>query len=547
MCRDSGALTGPANKMNYLQRVRVARPFGCLITLFASLGVGQNCLASSCSSLPADVARVVSQLTAGQRYTVQCGSVVFPVNVAAANCTEGQTYSPNPSSCYGQYNLPGRTGGTASSTYQLDNDEAVLFIGQTPPSAYYYGFQSYVYGRFNPLAISPQSPYINIFASIGPAVNERTTASYPARTQALAQLFSNSTTMISTANKLTQSDIANSLPYLFSTTPTPAQITAAQAMTNVEIFPSDLMSLGSALPADLLKTFIRLTPFTVNATGTTFGPAALAYMSQPPSFIFRVSPVNARLNDSPNLYVEADDPLPTRKVHPSLPNDIYEQDLLTAAGVANAQIALNVIIQNVITDRQVNWGLTVVGQPMPLVAQKDLQGRYCIAQFNSNLQRSEQSNNPSYIDNTPLCSADSPDADYLWTGSANVTLATGGQIVIVGINHGTLGSGTYSSIALQQPVNDSGNYAVAMTNLILNGSASAFLGSIPVDAGSDFYVASFQEDCANISFCRVAPPSAPGSVTPLTFVERNYLGPTTGTMPAYSDIFVPTLIAFAPQ
>ncbi len=532
--------------MNYPHRRHVARFFECLITLLASLGVAQNCLASSCNSLPAGVARVVSQLTASQQYAVQCGSVVFPVNVVAANCAEGRTYNPNPSSCYGQYNLPGRTGETPSSTYQLDDDEAVLFIGQTPPSAYYYGFQSYVYGRFNPLATASQSPYIDIFASIGPAVNERTTASYPARTQALAQLFSNSMTMISTANKLTQSDITSALPYLFSTTPTPAQVTAAQAMTNVEIFPSDLMNLGSAPPADLLKTFIRLTPFTVDATGATFDAASLAYMNRQPSFIFRVSPVNARLNDTPNLYLEADDPLPTRKVHPSLPNDIYEQDLLTAAGVANPQIALNLIIQNVIADRQINGGLTVVGQPMSLVAQKDLQGRYCIAQFNSNLQLSAQSNDPSYINNTPLCSGDSPDADYIWTGTANVTLATGGEIVIVGINHGTLGSGTYSSIALQQPINASGNYAFAMTNLILNGSASAFLGSIPVDAGSDFYVATFQEDCTNVPFCRTAPASVPSSVMPLTLVERNYLGPTTGTMPAYSDIFVPTLIAFAP-
>ena len=471
----------------------------------------------------------------------------LPGQRAAANCTEGQTYSPNPSSCYGQYNLPSRTGETAGSTYQLDDDEAVLFIGQTPPSAYYYGFQSYVYGRFNPLAVSLQSSYINIFASIGPAVNERTTASYPARTQALAQLFSNSMAIVSTANKRTQSDIANALPYLLSTTPTPVQITAAQAMTNIEILPSDLMNLGSDPPADQLKTVIRLTPFTVDATGTTFGPAALAYMNKPPSFVFRVSPVNARLKDKPNLYIEADDPVPTRKVHANHPNDIYEQDLLTAAGVANAETALNVIIQNVIIDRQVNDGLTVVGQPMSLVAQKDLQGRYCIAQFNSNLQTSEQSNNPSYIDNTPLCSGDSPDADYIWTGSANVTLAAGGEIVIVGINHGTLGSGTYSSIALQEPVNASGNYAVAMTNLILDGSASSFLGSIPLDAASDFYVATFQENCTNVPFCRTAPASVPGAVMPLTFVERNYLGPTTGTMPAYSDMVVPTLIAFAPQ
>ena len=96
--------------------------------------------------------------------------------------------------------------------------------------------------------------------------------------------------IVSTANKRTQSDIASALPYLLSTTPTPVQITAAQAMTNIEILPSDLMNLGSDSPADQLKTVIRLTPFTVDATGTTFGPAALAYMNKPPSFVFRVSP-----------------------------------------------------------------------------------------------------------------------------------------------------------------------------------------------------------------------------------------------------------------
>ena len=62
--------------------------------LLASLGVAQNCLASSCNSLPAGVARFISQLTASQQYNVQCGSVIFPVNVAAANCTEGQLIAP---------------------------------------------------------------------------------------------------------------------------------------------------------------------------------------------------------------------------------------------------------------------------------------------------------------------------------------------------------------------------------------------------------------------------------------------------------------------
>src|SRR5882762_9691542 len=105
------------------------RSFVYVSALLFGCGAPAGCLAASCPPLNSSLTSFVSQLQTLQ-YNVQCGSVSFNLNTQM-QCLNRQGLT-NPSTCYGQYSLPGRKGG-APPLIQLDNDEAMVTIGNLPP------------------------------------------------------------------------------------------------------------------------------------------------------------------------------------------------------------------------------------------------------------------------------------------------------------------------------------------------------------------------------------------------------------------------------
>ncbi|MGA7385876.1 MAG: hypothetical protein WBW81_14640, partial [Methylocella sp.] len=164
-------------------------------------------------------------------------------------------------------------------------------------------------------------------------------------------------------------------------------------------------------------------------------------------------------------------------------------------------------------------------------------GRKCIAAFQKGVALAQASGTQLVVTPPMLCQDASPDAQYFghWaTTPSFFSFPSGGEIVWVGVNHGTLGSATYSSVAVQAPSQDQST----LSQLDMNGSATPFLAGagVPAAASSDFYVVSFNAACAKgSSNCLYAPAN-----TALGLVERLYLAPITATMPDYTDI-IPTL------
>jgi hypothetical protein len=460
-------------------------------------------------------------------YTVQCGTILFPVNTQTNSCNNNG--GGNPSSCYGVLQLPPRTGGTRSGKYQLDDDEAVVTIGIVPPLAYYYGYQTYLFSRANPLATTT----VSLDASVGPAINQDDVDPWlRSPSQVIkAQMFApQNAFLVSTANKVTQKDIASALPYYFNAPPGPNDVTNARKITNFEKLPVDLLQLGSSGTADLLQTYIRLTPFSQPTQPGQFDDASMLYMGNPELVILRVSPNTPRTGIPWATYKLTDDPLPPTKIQTG---QVFEQTLLTKAEVSDANAALQAIVNNVTQDR-VGKGKKLQ-KTVYFSALQNFQGRSCIQVFNNNVAVAKASSPPdqSIIAKTPTCAGDSPDADYF---GVSATLPAGGEIVVVGINHGTLGSGVYSNIAIQQP----SQYGKALTNADLDESATAFLGRLPLAVASDFYVASLSNNCAQGGpYCIPAPEN-----TPLQLVERVYLSPVTATKPDYTDIIPSVVLVF---
>ena len=553
-----------------------------------------NYLQGSGTWLINGVTNMANQLTSGASpsgvsYVVQGGSFTFPqISTPPTSCNKGGPSNPDPASCYGTYWLPPRNGGPLQQIYMLDPDEAVLFIGLAPPSPYYYGFQTYVFQRYDDFAQTYLSAPVTPYASVGPAINQMTanevnprTPSIPLRTasQPLQPVFGGQMAVISTANKRATSDIESALPYFWA----PANQPAAQNIANLEMFPvspgasMDLgyMQLGSSSPGDRLQTVLRLTPTKSLSAGLwVFDDPDVAYIQHPPACVLRISPRTPIF--SPTTYSNSDDIMPPMSTisEDTLFGQAETQSGLPAPPAPTLEQELETIQQNVIaywTSQQVNgqnlqlqvppghtslggWTMTgsFIWDPGPgATSWVDRLGRNCINVFEYLLAE-----NPSLVPSSNSCQADSPDGDYFSTfippSSTNpvaysqVPLTKTGVVVLVGINHGTpgLGSATYSNISLQ-----TNGLGVSLDNAQLAAGSAAQANSAyqfedstyvqPVPALSqDFYVATFtalNRPASLIGNGYGYQQLTLSSTTCLLFDERDYLDPTTGTKRPYVD------------
>jgi hypothetical protein len=497
--------------------------FGFTFMLLGLCAAASRCPAQSCPALPSNVSQVVTFLQQ-KHYNVQCVPINFSINTQGQCATDNGKV--NPSTCYGQYKVPPRTGGSTKSAFQIADDEAILTLGTLPPPMNYYGYYTYLNERINP-TVSPPI-YETLKAPFGPVMNQAN--ANPGLHAELGgstyQLFGQSTAIITTANTITRQDITSAIGATYGTI-------QAQNMLYVEKMPVDLLDLGSSGPADEFITAIRLTPY-VNTSGQ-FDPTAVAYMQNPPLLAFRVSPSVPRTGVASATYTLAQDPMPQTKI---VPGQVWEQTRLSQFGVSDGAAALNTIVKNVIANRAA-LGKTFQDSLTPANGSQ-LQGRRCINAYAQGVALAEQTGTQLVLTNAMNCEDGSPDAAYYGVAfNQRLSYPAGGELVWVGVNHGTLGSSDYSSLAVQEPAAD----VAGLVNTQLAGSAAPYLGAtIPPSAAPYFYVASFSTSCTTGSqYCLYLPGGED-----VVLDERAYLAPLTATQPDYTDIIPSVWLLFAP-
>lgn len=183
-------------------------------------------------------------------------------------------FGNNPSSPYGLFRLPSApgefTGGdvpplstaSARTAYRLREDEAILFLGQTPPPSRYFSFLSYVTERGGQ----------QVFGSFGPPANHLTLeTSGPAEDP-----FEKETALVVTADQALASDLRSRLA-----------ARGLGSLVNVEPIPSDLVRLGLDANGDALTMLFRVALFDDAAAGR-------AYLDAPPAELLRIRPAAAR-------------------------------------------------------------------------------------------------------------------------------------------------------------------------------------------------------------------------------------------------------------
>jgi hypothetical protein len=187
-------------------------------------------------------------------------------------------YGNNPSTPYMIYFLPPPPGQKAISENPADNDtldnktlidyrlrpdEALLFIGRTPPECKYFSFAPYVYDRYFPNEKQRRS----VFASLADPLNLMTIKTSGNST------FNASTFIITAADKgindrIKAAGIAAGYP---------------ENLMNTIVVPQQLVKMGLGQDADKLLMLTRLAFFTNKKTGQE-------YMNGTAGRIFRLTP-----------------------------------------------------------------------------------------------------------------------------------------------------------------------------------------------------------------------------------------------------------------
>lgn len=226
-----------------------------------------------------DTARRLTAALTQRGYMVQTGQVRFfqPEDcLAMKNC-----YGNNPNSPYGMYCLPPAPGDTVARPHEppcppesnlrwawrLRPDEALVFLGKTPPIARYFSFRSYLFSR--PGWFWRR----HLFASLGDALNLEVTATAGTPNGAAGDPFAQETVVITTADRRLDALLRELLP----------GSGAPEAIINTDLIPPALANLGLEEKNDDFMMLFRVALFADPAAGER-------YVRDPPATILRVTP-----------------------------------------------------------------------------------------------------------------------------------------------------------------------------------------------------------------------------------------------------------------
>jgi len=151
--------------------------------------------------------------------------------------------------------------------FRMRPDEALIFVGRTPPECKYYGFAGYLMERF----------YGNesrvIFADIADALNHLTINTEGTPNGAEGNPFDKNTVIVSTADRGINERVRA------------AAISAgySSSITNTYVIPSPMLKMGLEDDSDTFNFFLRPSVFRDQQAGN-------AYVKNPPTTILRITP-----------------------------------------------------------------------------------------------------------------------------------------------------------------------------------------------------------------------------------------------------------------
>ena len=424
--------------------------------------------------------------------------------------------------------------------WRLDQSEAIVVLGCTPPVAEYFGFTGYVAHTFN------GSAWITPFGSLGDTLDNNRIQVFGSAPAASGK-FSTNQVLVFTGDQNTFTAIQNTLggmgiqPGAVNLLPIPAAGWDVILPNGQPVAP---LKMGLEQFQDDFTMLLRIA-YAHNATDL----AAYTASGSPPLRILRVTPLHNSGHVSSLLGPAADSLIPRAPAPPTPTNS--ESGLATALAtlVAAVKTAYNPYY-TITTINTLNITYDAHSSASSILGYEVDFGAYCYGLG-------------------VACNADNRDAHYAATGFSPIfypsSLAPGMFSMVIGVNHVASGLASYSNVVLYNLQKQLG--VVGVQNAKFAGSANAFLSStIYAGISSQFYAYKFQRNCASAPnnggpYCTAvpAPPSFPGlgdytpgqAATNTTgvgfFIERAYVNPQTGVGPTDDQILLPVHLLFVPR
>ena len=440
----------------------------------------RNC-PGDCGSLD-DRADLLRRELEWAAFTVEEGSFeIFETQDCAAldHC-----WANNPTSPYAFFLMPlgdgepdpdpeGRSphGLGTRSIFRLQPDEALVFVGTTPPPSPYFSFTAYVFNRFE-ADLDGDPPYddrIETYASLGDSLNHLSLAT----TGDTADTpFNEQTVVIVTGDR----GVDASLRRLLVTAGFP------DSMVNTLLIPrfeadgvTPLARMGYQNEDDVFNVLVRI----ANPDALEVGSDIRAWLDDPGGRVFRV-----RRRWPRALEPFALPPLRTQ-----------------GTGIAEDPIPLNWLVRR-IEDRYFDLCTrTLISIPAPFE-----DGYFC-------------------LDNVVRCFADCRDTPYLF---GTVKLGPPPEAIIVaGHNHEKSGKASYVNITVTRISDATAFYSIVLRDL--EGSADVYLPDHPDK--DDVWQVKLSRDCQGEPFCYEVSDEQVQHDEWFNIILRAYLEPATRTSP----------------
>jgi hypothetical protein len=394
-------------------------------------------------------------------------------------------------------------GTNVSAFWTLGPDEAVVFVGRTPPECRYFSYDNYLLSR----TYGKEARFL--FANVADTVNNLVINTEGTPNGSAGNPCNQTTVIVSTADKGIDQRIR-----------TAALSTGFSAdIFNTLVFPSAMLKMGIENSSDNFMMLIRPALYKDSHAGD-------AYRNNTPATIFRITPKKSTKLDPysyPELRIRG-----TGKTEFDLMDDLEqlrEAILKKYSNLQSTELPTSQLAP-VGTDA-IQRGIDVVGPDND-----------CCYLWSANQMVSSPT--PPFPDLSQY---------YGFLRNPPITLSndTNDFIIIYGVNHVTTGKATYQNFGVFGA--NAWNGVGAIEDPRFNGTAEAYLPGNP--NAKYLYVYKVARNCNGDSHCFKVP-TGPGAYglgldQPLFIFWRLYLEKATKTGPSYSEIVYDRAIKFSPK
>jgi hypothetical protein len=390
-----------------------------------------------------------------------------------------------------------------SAFWTLGPDEAVVFVGRTPPECRYFSFDHYLLSR----------TYGNedrwIFANLADTVNNLVINTKGTPNGIAGDPFNQTTVLVATADRGIDQRIqaaAQSSGY-------------SSEILNTQVFLSSMLNMSLDDSADNFLMLIRPALYKDKQAGDD-------YLNNAPAIVFRVTP-----NESIKL-------------------DSYDYPKIRVRGTGTTEFDLIDDLEKLriaILDKYNRSNATELPTSIAVPVGSDAIQRGIDAVGPNNDAFYLWSANQTVSSTTPPFPNLSLYNDFVRHPAITLGNDTNEFIIVYGVNHVATGKATYSNFAVYGA--DVWNGVGAIEDPVFNGTAEDYLPDNP--NAKYLYVYKIARNCSGDAHC-FAVPTGPGAYgigpdQPLMVIWRSYLEKATKTGPSSTEIVYDRAIKFDPK